>query len=355
MSSTTVELPSPPGPRLAPSPASACPTPCLPAPPSFEDALADDGLLSPALLADAAFRIGGSLRPTPLVRSERLGAWLKLENLQTTGAYKVRGALNALAAQCSRGDRRAAYAASAGNHGLGVAWAARHLGLAATIVVPDDAPAVKVQGCRALGARVVRGGASFESCATRARAMAEQDGGRFVHAFDDPEVIAGQSTVAAELLALRPDVVVVPIGGGGLIAGMGSVLRRAAVRVVGVQVTGADSLRRALAGHAPRAGAPAATLADGLRVAAPGRLPLRIASAFLDEIVVVDEAEVAAAMVTLALDERVVAEGAGAVAVAALPHLTGPSRAADRRVAVVSGGNLDPAVLARLLDAAAGH
>jgi threonine dehydratase len=335
MSPTAAALPSPPAPLSAQS--------------LFDDAIADDGLLSLALLAAAAARIGQVFPPTPLVRSERLGAWLKLENLQTTGAYKVRGALNALAAQCARGDRRAVYAASAGNHGLGVAWAARHLGLAATVVVPHDAPTVKVAGCRALGARVVRGGDSFESCAARALAMADHDGGRFVHAFDDPEVIAGQSTVAAELLALRPDVVVVPIGGGGLVAGMGSVLRRAGIRVVGVQVAGADALRRALAGRAPKIGAPAATLADGLRVATPGRLPLRIASAFLDEIIVVDEAAVAEAMVALALDERVVAEGAGAVAVAALPRLMGARETGERRVAVVSGGNVDPAVLARVM------
>ena len=327
------------------------PSPAPPSPsPQPDEAIADDGLLSPALITDAKARIEDALPPTPLLRSERLGAWLKLESLQITGAYKVRGALNALMAQVARGDRRAIYVASAGNHGLGVAWSARRLGLAATIVVPDEAPDVKTAGCLALGARVVRGGYTFERCATAARALAAAHDGRFLHAFDDPEVIAGQSTVATELLALRPDVVVIPIGGGGLIAGMGSVLRRAGIRVVGVQVAGVDSLRRALgrqaSGQQPHAGAvpQATTLADGLRVGVPGRLPLRIAAAFLDEIVVVDEAEVAAAMLTLALGEHVVAEGAGAVAVAALARVTG-----QRRVAIVSGGNVDAGVLARLM------
>lgn len=309
--------------------------------------IASDGLLQPALLAAAVARVRGVLPETPLIRSERLGAWLKLESLQTTGAYKVRGAFNALAADVERGERRPVFAASAGNHGLGVAWAARRLGVAATIVVPDGASRTKVAGCRALGARVVHAGSGFESCVTHARALAAAVGGRFLHAFDDVEVIAGQSTVAAELLALRPDVVVVPIGGGGLVAGVGSVLRRHGIRVVGAQVAGVDSLRRALMGEGPPpipAPAPAPTLADGLRVAAPGLLPLRIASAFLDEIVVVSEAEVGTAVASLALHERVVAEGAGAVAVAALARVAG-----RRRVAIVSGGNIDASLLGHLI------
>jgi threonine dehydratase len=310
--------------------------------------IASDGLLDGGLMATAAARVRGVLPETPLVRSERLGAWLKLESLQITGAYKVRGALNALASQVERGDHRAVFAASAGNHGLGVAWGARRLGLAATIVVPGGAPQTKVAGCQALGARVIRAGDGFESCVARARALAHANGGRFLHAFDDAEVIAGQSTIAAELLAARPDVVVVPIGGGGLIAGVGSLLRRHGIHVVGAQVEGVDSLRRALAREDGPVQPSAATLADGLRVAAPGRLPLRIASAFLDEIVVVSEDEVADALASLALHERVVAEGAGAVAVAALERVAGA-----RRVAIVSGGNIDARRLGRILSRAA--
>ena len=310
--------------------------------------LASDGLLDGGLLAAAAARVRGVLPETPLIRSERLGAWLKLESLQITGAYKVRGALNALAAAVERGDHRPIFAASAGNHGLGVAWSARRLGLAATIVVPDGAPRTKVAGCLALGARVIRAGDAFESCVARARALAHASGGRFLHAFDDPEIIAGQSTVGAELLAARPDVVVVPIGGGGLVAGVGSLLRRHGIRVVGAQVEGFDSLRRALARVEGPAQPCAATLADGLRVAAPGVLPLRIVAKFLDEIVVVSEDEVANALASLALHERVIAEGAGAVAVAALDRVAG-----GRRVAVVSGGNIDAHQLGQILARAA--
>src|SRR4051812_20496534 len=166
--------------------------------------LSPDGLLAPALLAAAAARVRGVLPVTPLIRSHRLRACLKLENLQITGAYKVRGAFNALAAEVARAARRPVFAASAGNHGLGVAWAARRLGLAATIVVPEGASQTKVAGCRALGAHVVFAGDGFESCVAQARGLAAAARGRFLHAFDDAEVIAGQSTVATELLAFRP-------------------------------------------------------------------------------------------------------------------------------------------------------
>jgi threonine dehydratase len=309
------------------------------------EALSTDGLLSETLIRQAGARIGAMFAPTPLVRSDR-GAWLKLENLQVTGAYKVRGAFNALAAQVERGDRRPVFAASAGNHGLGVAWAARHFGLDATILVPAGAPRSKVGGCQRLGARVIEEGSTFDSCAAAALALAERRGGRFLHAFDDPEVIAGQATVALELLRVRPDVVVVPIGGGGLLAGMGSVLRRAGVRVVGVQVAGAETFRQALAGEALT---PAArTLADGLRVATPGQLTRRIGARVLDQIVVVAEDELAATVASLAVDDKIVAEGAGAASVAALGRIAG-----TRRIAVVSGGNIDADVLARLTAAAA--
>jgi threonine dehydratase len=213
-------------------------------------------------------------------------------------------------------------------------------------VVPVSAPACKVAGCQRLGAEVVRAGATIESCAAAALRAAGERGGRFVHPFDDPEVMAGQATVGRELLAARPDVVVVPIGGGGLAAGMASVLRRAGVRVVGVQVAGADGMRRALAGEPPQ---PAAvTIADGARVSVPGRLARRICATALDAVLVVAEDEVADAVAALALDDKVVAEGAGALAVAALPRVAG-----QRRIALVSGGNLDALVLARVAARAA--
>jgi threonine dehydratase len=310
------------------------------------DPLSADGLLDAALIRQAGERLRHVLPPTPLVKAPARGAWLKLENLQVTGAYKVRGAFNAIAAQVERGDRRPVVAASAGNHGLGVAWAARHFGLEATIFVPRGAPRRKVLGCRLLGATVREEGSDFDACAAAARTLVAERGGRFLHAFDDPEVIAGQATVALELLEHAPDVVVLPIGGGGLLAGMGSVLRRAGVRVVGVQVAGAEAFRQVLAGEVPRPAAP--TLADGLRVAAPGLLTRRIGAAALDQLVVVGEDELAGTVASLALDDKLVAEGAGAASVAALGRVTG-----RRRIAVVTGGNIDAEVLARLTASAA--
>ncbi|MEA2700444.1 MAG: threonine dehydratase [Myxococcales bacterium] len=315
-------------------------------------------VLDDAAIAAAAARIAAVFRPTPLLHAPGRGAFLKLENLQTTGAYKVRGAYNAVAARWERGERRPLVCASAGNHGLGVAWAARHFGLPATIVVPGDAPATKVRGCRALGARVVVGGDTVEQCLAQAQILCAAGDAGLVHPFDDLEVIAGQATLAVELLPFRPDVVVVPIGGGGLAAGVGTVFKRLGIRVVGVQVAGIDGFRRAWLGQPsvpmppPTRAATNAptmtTLADGLRVACPGRLTVPLCRDLLDDIVLVSEEEIADAVASLALVEKVVAEGAGAAAVAALPVIAGA-----RKVAVVSGGNIDAAVLARLATRAA--
>jgi threonine dehydratase len=298
-----------------------------------------DGLLARELIAAAERRIQAVLPATPLVASPGRGAWLKLESLQVTGAYKVRGALNAVAAQRERGDARPLVAASAGNHALGVAWAARHFGLAATVVVPIGAPASKVAGCGRLGAEVLQAPGGFDECLVFARRLARERGARFLHAFDDPEVIAGQATVALELLEARPDVVVVPIGGGGLAGGMASVLHRQGVRVIGAQVVGLDNLDRALRGRPLRP--PPPSLADGLRVARPGALTTELCRRGLERIVLVDEEAVASTLGALAVDDRVVAEGAGAVSVAALSQVVGA-----RRIAVVSGGNIDRRTLA---------
>jgi threonine dehydratase len=285
----------------------------------------------------ASRRLGAALSPTPLLFNGRRSAWLKLENLQATGAYKVRGALNALLLQVERGDRRPVVAASAGNHGKGLAWAARHVGLAATVVVPRTAPEAKIAGARELGARVIEVDGSFEDCTAVARELAAIEGARFVHPFDEPEVIAGQGTVAVELeraAIVKPDVVVVPIGGGGLAAGMALWLSPLGVRVVGAQVEGVDAMRRRLRGDEEIA--PRPTLADGLAVRRPGERTTAICRRLLDDIVVVTEHEVRRAVAELALWDKLIVEGAGAVAVAALAHVRG-----EPRVAVVSGGNLD--------------
>lgn len=298
-------------------------------------------------VARASERVRSVLTPTPVVRSDHFGGWLKLENLQATGSYKVRGALHALMVAVEAGDRRPVVAASAGNHARGVAWAAHHLGLQACVVIPTGAPMTKIRGAAALGAKVISHGHGYEEAQEYARHLARENCWRFLPAFDDPDVIAGQATVGWELLSAAPDVVLVPIGGGGLAAGMGIALQYQNIRVVGVQVQGADAMARALTGQ-PCLGEPAETIADGIRVRAPGVLTRQICAQVLDDLVTVTEREVRQTLVDLAAMDRIVAEGAGALAPAAMSKVQG-----ERKIAVVSGGNIDMQRFQALLSASA--
>jgi len=308
--------------------------------------------LGAADLLAAQVRLRRYLEPTPLHHAERFGCWLKLENLQRTGSYKVRGALNALLAGRERGDHRPVIAASAGNHAQGLAWAAYRLGVNAITVMPSCAPQTKVAGVAHWGATVRLHGDSYDEAKAFAQELAEQHGYRLLSAFDDPDVIAGQGTVGLELASFLPDVVLVPIGGGGLAAGVAMALKSQLlaagaagrrVRVIGAQVEGVDSMARALRGDR-RLIEPAATLADGVRVKDPGRLTERVLAELLDDVVIVREAELRETLVRLALEEHIIAEGAGALALAAGRRIVG-----KRKCAVVSGGNLDAGVLAQLL------
>jgi len=304
-------------------------------------------------LLAAQARLQHYLEPTPQHYAERFGCWLKLENLQRTGSYKVRGALNALLAMRERGDQRTVITASAGNHAQGLAWAGYRLGMRVITVMPNTAPATKVAGVAHWGATVRQHGDTYDDSKRFAAELAAQHGYRLLSAFDDPDVIAGQGTVGLELAALLPDVVLVPIGGGGLASGVALALkacwsharaaRRRDVRIIGAQVEGVDAMARALDGdHAARE--PAQTLADGVRVKHPGTLTLRILETLLDDVVIVREAELRETLVQLALAEHVIAEGAGALALAAGRRVAG-----RRKCAVVTGGNVDAAVLAQLL------
>ncbi len=291
----------------------------------------------------AQARLRRYLPPTPLHYAERFGCWLKLENLQRTGSYKVRGALNALLAARERGDHRPVIAASAGNHAQGLAWAAYRLNVPAIAVMPHGAPQTKIAGVAHWGATVRLHGDTFDEARAFAMQLAERNGYRFLSAFDDPDVIAGQGTVGMEIASLAPDVVLVPIGGGGLAAGVALALHAQGVRIVGAQVEHVDAMHRALRGE-PEGALPVATLADGVRVRHPGLLTREILSQLLDDIVIVREAELRETLVRLALEEHVIAEGAGALALAAGRRVAG-----KRKCAVVSGGNIDAAVLAGLL------
>lgn len=300
----------------------------------------------------ASVRLRRYLPPTPLHYAERFGCWLKLENLQRTGAYKVRGALNALLAARERGDRRTVITASAGNHAMGLAWAARELKVPVITVMPVTAPAVKAQGVAFFGATVRLSGTSYDEAKAYALHLAEQHGFRYLSAFDDPDVIAGQGTLGIELIEHAPEAVLLPIGGGGLAAGVALALKSASlsgtrasrrVRIIGAQVEGVDAMARALKGDASPI-VPKATLADGTRVAEAGLLTREILSRLLDDLIIVREAELRETLARLMLEEHLVAEGAGALALAA-----GRRVASRRKVAVVSGGNIDAAVFAQLL------
>ena len=303
----------------------------------------DAAAVSASDVLAAQARLRRYLNPTPLHYAERFGCWLKLENLQRTGSYKVRGAMNALLAARERGDTRTAIAASAGNHAQGLAWAAYRLGMPAIAVMPKGAPETKIAGVAHWGATVRLHGDSYDEARAFAAELAAQHGFRLLPAFDDPDVIAGQGTVGLELAALMPDVVLVPIGGGGLASGVVLALKSQGVKVIGAQVEGVDAMARALKGDVePRD--PAATLADGVRVREPGHITRKLLHDLLDDVVIVREAELRETLVRLALEEHVIAEGAGALALAAGRRVAG-----KRKCAVVSGGNLDAGVLATLL------
>ena len=291
----------------------------------------------------AQARLRRYLNPTPLHYAERFGCWLKLENLQRTCSYKGRGAMNALLAARERGDTRPTIAASAGNHAQGLAWAAYRLGMPAIAVMPKTAPDTKVAGVAHWGAAVRLHGETYDEAKAFAAELAAQHGYRLLPAFDDPDVIAGQGTVGLELASLMPDVVLVPIGGGGLAAGVVLALKSQGVKVIGAQVEGVDAMARALKGDTALRD-PAATLADGVRVKEPGHITRGVLHELLDDLVIVREAELRETLVRLALEEHVIAEGAGALALAAGRRVAG-----KRKCAVVSGGNLDAGVLATLL------
>jgi threonine dehydratase len=286
--------------------------------------------------------------------SERRGVGgtvaLKAECLQRTGSFKIRGVLSRVAALGDRAER-GLVTASAGNHARAVAQAARLRSVDCDVFMPRDAPVSKVLAVEALGARVRLEGASVDDTLEQALRLAEQSGAAFIHPFDDLDVIAGQATVGVELLEQVSDLarVVVPVGGGGLAAGIGIALRRAGSRatVVGVQAAACAPYVDALAGREVERPS-GLTIADGVAVKRPGSLTLPLLSELLDELVTVEEEQIADAMVFLAERAKLVAEGAGAVAVAALlDGLLAPVEGTT--VAIVSGGNVDSGLLASLL------
>jgi len=298
---------------------------------------------------------------TPMERSsylaEELGSpvFLKCENLQRTGSYKVRGAYYRLSRLSAEERRNGVVAASAGNHAQGVALAARELGIAATIFMPVGVPLPKLQATRAYGADVVLHGHAFEESLRAAVAFAEETGATFIPPYDHLDVIAGQGTLAFELLEQVPDLetVIVPIGGGGLLAGVASVLKQKAaetgrtITVIGVQAANSAAYPPSLEAGQPLQVPTRPTIADGIAVAKPGLLNFDIIRHYVDEVVTVDEADTARALLVLLERAKLVVEPAGAVSVAAI--LNGSVRNTGVTVALLSGGNIDPLLMQRVI------
>jgi threonine dehydratase len=294
-------------------------------------------------------------RRTPVLSSrtisERTGGVvaLKAENLQRTGSFKVRGAAAKLAA-LGDGCAQGVVAASAGNHDQALAAAAKARGVPCEVYVPSDAPLAKVEAATEQGATVNIGGDSVDECLAMAQARARDGGLAFVHPFDDPDIVAGQGSLGLELLEDVPDLakVVVPVGGGGLCSGIAIAVKaaRPEVEVIGVQVAACAPYPESLRRGEPVPATSVLTIADGIAVKRPGELTLGLLARHADGVVVVDEDETAEAMVVLMERAKLVVEGAGAVGVAAL--LGGHMRPAQRgtTVAVLSGGNVDPGLLA---------
>jgi threonine dehydratase len=328
----------------------------------------------------AARLIAGRVRETPMLPagelSRRVGARvsLKAENLQVTGSFKTRGATNRIAHLTEEEARAGVVAASAGNHAQAVAFAARAAEVAATLVMPAGAPLAKIAAVRQYGGEVRLVEGSYDEAGEQARRVAGQEGLTLVHAFDDPLVVAGQGTVGLEIAAQAPDtaLVVVPLGGGGLASGIGLALaaRLPSARVVGVQAEACAPYPASIAAHRPLVqgeplrGSPfpaarsANTICDGIAVKRPGDITLPLVERYVDEVVTVSDDEVAEAMVLLLERSKLVVEGAGAAAVAALMHGRVPVGGAGDVCAVLSGGNVDASLLSeciRMGETAAGR
>jgi threonine dehydratase len=297
---------------------------------------------------------------TPMLPNARLSedagaqVFAKAENTQRGGSFKLRGAYNRLLHLTPAERERGVIAASMGNHAQGVALGARLLGIEATIVMPIHAPVTKVSSTRRYGAQVVLAGDSFDEANAHALALQAESGATFVHAFDDPLVIAGQGTLGLEVLDALPDVavIVVPIGGGGLIGGIATAVdaRKPGTRIVGVQAAGCATVHPSLAAGEPVAIAEARTIADGIAVKRPGGLTIPIIRDHVDLVVTVDERAIARAIVYTLQHLGLLVEGAGAVGVAALLSGLVPVTADEQVCVILSGANIDTNLLSRVID-----
>jgi threonine dehydratase len=309
-----------------------------------------------AAIEAARRTLAGQVLATPMLPAPKLAAltgaevYVKYENLQVTNSFKDRGAFVKLAALTEAERCRGVIAMSAGNHAQSVAYHAERLGIPATIVMPVTTPLVKVASTKAYGATVVLDGESLTETQRRTEAIAAEQNLAWVHPYDDPHIIAGQGTIALEMLEAMPDldVLVVPIGGGGLIAGNAIAARAVnpAIEVLGVEAALYPSMRNAIAGETRSIGGP--TLAEGIAVKNVGRLTLPIVRELVADIILVDEAQLERAVNAYLTLQKTMAEGAGAAGLAAM--LAAPERFAGKRVGLIlCGGNIDPRILASIM------
>ena len=311
-------------------------------------------------IEQAAERIGGVVTKTPYAfapyLSEMSGCkvYLKKENLQITGAFKIRGAYNKIASLSDTERARGVVAASAGNHAQGVAYSAAQFGIRAVIVMPESTPLTKVDGVRHYGAEVILHGNNYDEAYAHAVAYGTEHGLEFVHPFEDDEVIAGQGTIGMELLAAggRPDAVVVPVGGGGLISGVAAAVKHLdpSIEVIGVSATGAPAMRQSFEAKRPIDTTSVRTIADGIAVRDTSPKTLEYILESVDRFIGVDDEEIANAILFLLEKQKLSVEGAGAVGVAALLHKKLPHLVGKKVAVVLSGGNVDVTLLSVIIE-----
>ncbi|MBE6646446.1 MAG: threonine ammonia-lyase [Ruminococcaceae bacterium] len=304
----------------------------------------------------AAYVLKDVVRKTALIASPKINPdcklYLKTENLQVTGSFKVRGAGYKISQLSDEEKARGVIACSAGNHAQGVALAAQKYGIKSVICLPDGAPISKVEATKSYGAEVVMVPGVYDDAYNRALELRDEEGYSFVHPFDDEDVIAGQGTIGLEIIDELDDVdaVVVPIGGGGLISGIAYTLKhlKPSVKVYGVQAMGAPSMYNSVKNGKKERLSGVSTIADGIAVKEPGDNTFSLVSKYVDEIVTVSEDEISSAILALIEQHKLIAEGAGAVSVAAVMFDKIPAKG-KKVVAVVSGGNIDVTILSRVI------
>ena len=305
------------------------------------------------MIREAREAMRGVVEVTPIVTSTRLGKnlYIKSENLQKTGSFKIRGAFNKIRKLSPEEAARGVIACSAGNHAQGVALSATRLGIKSVICMPEGAPILKVEATRGYGAEVVLVPGIYDDAAREAERLSKEKGYTFAHPFNDPYVIAGQGTIGLEILEQVPDVeqIIVPIGGGGLISGIAVAVKsmRPNVKIIGVQSSTVPSMFVSLRNGVITTVKDGPTIADGIHVLTPGDLTFRLVQEYVDDIVTVSEDEIAAAIVALLEGRKTLAEGAGATTVAA--YLFNKVDTMLKTVVVVSGGNVDITTLSRII------